>query len=163
MGNRLSVCFINHGPSGSGAMGHASVEAALRLALDGSAEIRWGTADLRWHRLRPGDAALRELFRRADVLCLPTFRDAVPWVVIEAFASGTPVIGSDAGALPEFIGAGSERGMVVTKGDVPALGLRSSMSRCRPASWPGCCARWLSKVRRLPAPVQGRQAAVWPC
>ena len=65
---------------------------------------------VRRHQLPPGDARLRELFRRADVLCLPTFRDAVPWVVLESFASGTPVIASDIGALPELVGRSPNAG-----------------------------------------------------
>ncbi len=79
------------------------------------------TPYLRWHRLGPGDPRLLRLFRLADVLCLPTFRDAVPWVVPEAFACGTALIATDAGALPEFIGPGSPRGKLVPRGDAAAL------------------------------------------
>jgi glycosyltransferase involved in cell wall biosynthesis len=79
------------------------------------------TPYMRWHRLAPGDPRLLRLFRLADVLCLPTYRDAVPWVVPEALASGIPVIATEVGALPEFIGSQSERGAVVRHGDVATL------------------------------------------
>jgi glycosyltransferase involved in cell wall biosynthesis len=75
----------------------------------------------RWHRFRGSDPRLLQLYQAADVLCLPTFRDAVPWVVAESFASGTPVIATDIGALPEMIGGQSERGKLVPAGDADAL------------------------------------------
>ena len=98
-------------------------------------EVQADSADVRWHRLRPGDPALRRLFQQADVLCLPTFRDAVPWVVIEAFGSATPVIGSDVGAIPEFIGPDSQRGTVVAKGDHLALRRALSDVQESPDTW----------------------------
>lgn len=54
------------------------------------------------HRAGPGSAQLRELFAQADVLCLPTRADAVPWVVIEAIASGVPVVASKIGSIPSW-------------------------------------------------------------
>jgi glycosyltransferase involved in cell wall biosynthesis len=78
------------------------------------------------HRAGPGSAELRELFARADVLCLPSRADAVPWVVIEAIASGVPVVASAIGSIPELVG---DSGVIVPPGDVRAL--REALSRLR--------------------------------
>ena len=53
----------------------------------------------RLHRLEPGDPALIALFQQADVFCLPSLRDANPWVVVEAMACGLPVVASTVGSL----------------------------------------------------------------
>jgi glycosyltransferase involved in cell wall biosynthesis len=76
---------------------------------------------MRWHQLPPEDPRLLRLYRLADVLCLPTYRDAVPWVVLEAFASGTPVIASDTGALPAMLIRCPSRGVVLPARDAGAL------------------------------------------
>jgi len=76
---------------------------------------------LRLHELDHDDPALLDLYRRADVFCLPTRGDAVPWVVLESMATGTPVVASDLGALPELLGPDSERGVLVGVRDVAAL------------------------------------------
>ena len=70
------------------------------------------------HAATPGSAALAERFRAADVLCLPTRVDAVPWVVLEALASAVPVVTSAIGSLPELAG---DSGIAVAPGDVRAL------------------------------------------
>jgi glycosyltransferase involved in cell wall biosynthesis len=72
------------------------------------------------HRLRPGDPALVELYRQADVFCLPTRGDSNPWVILEAMACGTPVVSTAVGAIPELLGNG-EAGVIVPPGDLRAL------------------------------------------
>ena len=72
------------------------------------------------HRLDPGAPELIELYRRADVFCLPSRRDAVPFAVIEAMACGAPVVATAVGSLPEMVGD-TGAGMVVAPGDVRAL------------------------------------------
>jgi glycosyltransferase involved in cell wall biosynthesis len=78
------------------------------------------------HRLQPGAPELVELYRRADVMCLPSARDAVPFAVLEAMACGTPVVSSQAGSLPELV---QERGagLSVPAKDVGAL--RTALER----------------------------------
>ncbi len=66
----------------------------------------------------PGSDEILQRFAEADVLCLPTTRDACPWVVIEAMASGVPVVSTRIGSIPELV---SEGGIVVDSGDVAAL------------------------------------------
>jgi glycosyltransferase involved in cell wall biosynthesis len=64
-----------------------------------------------------------EYFQQMDVLVLPTettkrIREQFGRVLVEAMASGVPVIGSTCGAIPEVIG---DAGLVFTEGDADAL------------------------------------------
>ena len=66
---------------------------------------------------------MAQLFQKMDVLILPTqttkrIREQFGRVLIEAMASGVPVIGSTCGAIPEVIG---DAGLVVPEGDAGAL------------------------------------------
>src|SRR5439155_16963685 len=79
---------------------------------------------LRTHRLDADDPALVDLFQQADVLCLPTYGDAVPLVIVEAMACGTPVVASDGAAIGELL-AGEQAGALVRPGDV--AGLRAAL------------------------------------
>jgi glycosyltransferase involved in cell wall biosynthesis len=76
------------------------------------------------HRASPGSPAITALFSRADVFCLPTLADACPWVVLEAIASGLPVVSTAVGSIPEMVGEG---GIIVSPGSVPEL--RSALER----------------------------------
>jgi glycosyltransferase involved in cell wall biosynthesis len=66
-----------------------------------------------------------ELYREIDLLVMPTettdrIREQFGRVLVEAMASGVPVIGSTCGAIPEVIG---EAGMVFPERDAEALAL----------------------------------------
>ena len=68
-------------------------------------------------------ALVPKLFHRLDVLVIPTettkrIREQFGRVIVEAMASGVPVIGSTCGAIPEVIG---EAGLVFPEGDAAAL------------------------------------------
>lgn len=76
---------------------------------------------VRVHRLGPGDPQLLDLQQQADVFCLPTHGDAVPWAVLEAMACGTPVVASPVGGIPDLLGGG-EAGVLAPFGDSRALG-----------------------------------------
>jgi spore coat protein SA len=68
------------------------------------------------------DTELAALYRDAAVSVVPsTFPEALGLTSIEAQASGTPVIVSDAGGLPETVAAG-ESGLVFVNGNVAQLG-----------------------------------------
>lgn len=75
---------------------------------------------LRIHALAPGDPELVRLYQEADLVCLPTYGDAVPFSVLEAMACGTPVVATPVGAIPEMV-AGGGAGHLVPIGDVKAL------------------------------------------
>jgi glycosyltransferase involved in cell wall biosynthesis len=68
-------------------------------------------------------AALTPIMNAIDALALPsrtvpTWKEQFGRVIIEAHACGTPVLGSNSGAIPEVVGEG---GMVFPENDVPAL------------------------------------------
>ena len=80
------------------------------------------TARVRVHRdLSPDDSRLRDLYASADVFVLPTRADTWGHAVVEAMASGLPVVTTTVGALPEIVTDGAE-GLVVRPGDVDGLG-----------------------------------------
>jgi glycosyltransferase involved in cell wall biosynthesis len=75
---------------------------------------------VRVHQLRPSDPLLLDLQQQADLLCLPTRADAVPWAVLEAMACGTPVLATRVGGIPDLLDDG-RAGMLVDVGDPRAL------------------------------------------
>jgi glycosyltransferase involved in cell wall biosynthesis len=50
-----------------------------------------------------GREKLRDQFEQADMLALPTHEDNCPMVVLEAMASGVPVMASKVGGIPDLI------------------------------------------------------------
>ncbi len=84
---------------------------------------------------RVPEPELAAWYRRAQILVSPSLYEGFGLPVVEAMASGTPVIASDGGALPELVVNG-ETGRVVAAGDAAALAeamttLLSSPDRCR--------------------------------
>lgn len=73
------------------------------------------------HSLRPSDPKLLELHQQADVFCLPTHGDAAPWAVLEAMSSGTPVVATRVGGIPDMLEDG-HAGVLLEHGDPVALG-----------------------------------------
>ncbi len=65
-------------------------------------------------------AAVDELLAETDILVLPSFSEALPMVIIEAFAAGIPVIATPVNAVAEVVRDG-ENGLLVPPGNVPAL------------------------------------------
>lgn len=70
------------------------------------------------HRLDHGDPALVRLLQDADLLCLPSRIDAVPLVIPEAMACGTPALVSDVGAMAAL---GGTSAIVIRAGDPDAI------------------------------------------
>ncbi|MBI4514439.1 MAG: glycosyltransferase [Deltaproteobacteria bacterium] len=61
-----------------------------------------------------------ELLRAADLFWLPSRWEGLPNVVLEAMASGLPVIATDVGGTPELFNSGQE-GFLIKAGDGEAL------------------------------------------
>jgi len=68
---------------------------------------------------RPREGIL-ELYRRADILVLPTWREGFPNVVLEAMAAGLPIVSTPVGAIPDAIRDGQE-GFLIPPRDAQAL------------------------------------------
>ncbi len=69
---------------------------------------------------RKDAAAVAEYMRAADVLCLPSDNEGVPNVILEAFASGLPVVASNVGGIAE-VHTGEHLGRLVPPRDASAL------------------------------------------
>jgi glycosyltransferase involved in cell wall biosynthesis len=55
--------------------------------------------------VKPADADVAALMAGASAFCLPSLGEGFGLTALEAMASGTPVVVSDRGALPEVVGA----------------------------------------------------------
>jgi glycosyltransferase involved in cell wall biosynthesis len=89
---------------------------AFRSGLRGRCEIDLVTNEsgvvceegVRVHRgLVPNSEAIRSLYAQADIFALPTQQDYTPLAILEAMASGLPVVASDVGAIREQVSDGS--------------------------------------------------------
>lgn len=75
----------------------------------------------RVHRgLTANSAALKDLYRRADLFVFPTLADCLPIAVMEAMAAGLPVITTDVGALREEVEDGVN-GRIIPPNDADAI------------------------------------------
>ena len=61
-----------------------------------------------------------DLLRALDLLAIPSLSEGVPQIALQAMATKTPVIGSDAGGIPEVIRQG-QTGRIFPAGDARAL------------------------------------------
>jgi glycosyltransferase involved in cell wall biosynthesis len=100
------------------------LELVCRLDPGGESErriVELGLEDV----VRPvtgvSDAELAALLASAEVMCVPSMYEGFSLPTVEALSSGTPVVASDAGALPEVVGRDSGAGVLVPPGDVDAL------------------------------------------
>jgi glycosyltransferase involved in cell wall biosynthesis len=67
------------------------------------------------------DEALAALFASAEVACIPSLYEGFSLPAVEAMASGTPIVASRVGALPEVLGTDGACAELVPPADVDAL------------------------------------------
>jgi len=84
-------------------------------------------------RLLPpaGLESVRDGYAACNLVCFPTYRDALPRIVMEAQAMGKPVVAYDTGGVPEAM-LGGETGFLVPVGDVAAMASRVSFLLAHP-------------------------------
>jgi len=136
-GNRFTVGFLNRLTPGKApllalkAFSSLPEDARLRVIGDGPLRSRL-EAEIERHALSPRvsletripSSQMPDVMRNLDVVLLPSittrrWKEQFGRVLIEAMASGVPVVGSDSGEIPRVIG---DAGLVVPEGDVDALG-----------------------------------------
>jgi glycosyltransferase involved in cell wall biosynthesis len=61
-----------------------------------------------------------QLMIATDILILPSHREQLPMVILEAMAAGLPVIATNVGAIPEII-VNKKNGLIVNPKDYRAL------------------------------------------
>lgn len=67
------------------------------------------------------DTELADLMASAEVACIPSLYEGFSLPAVEAMASGTPIVASRAGALPEVVGDDDVCARLVRPGDVDDL------------------------------------------
>jgi teichuronic acid biosynthesis glycosyltransferase TuaC len=68
----------------------------------------------------------------ADLLCLPSRTEGMPNVIVEALASGVPVVASRVGGIPELV-VDDVNGYLVPSGD--SVALAQGLKRCFDRAW----------------------------
>ncbi|WP_197379633.1 glycosyltransferase family 4 protein [Mycolicibacterium mengxianglii] len=67
------------------------------------------------------DADLAALLASAEIACIPSLYEGFSLPAVEAMASGTPIVASRAGALPEVLGQNGAAAVLVQPGNVEEL------------------------------------------
>ncbi len=104
-GHDASVTLVGQGPTAD-----ALARQAERLGLDGHVRLLGAVA--------PED--VRALYDEHDAFCLSSFAEGVPIVLMEAMASGLPVVSTRIAGIPELIESGVS-GLLVRPGSVADL------------------------------------------
>ena len=109
----------------------------LRIVGDGPLAPEVAAAasspSIEWLGHQPPERVAALVGRAAVVLCPSEIYETFGLVVVEAFAAGTPVIGTDTGAVAELIEHGVT-GMHFRAGDVTALAERVAWASAHPAA-----------------------------
>ncbi|WP_405180530.1 glycosyltransferase family 4 protein [Nocardia sp. NBC_01377] len=85
----------------------ATEKAIAELGLSDIVNVRSGLTDL----------ALAELLRSAEIACIPSLYEGFSLPAVEAMASGTPLVVSRTGALPEVVGEPGVCAELIEPGD----------------------------------------------
>ena len=113
---------------------------------------------------RIANADMPVLYAMADCLLNPSTVDNMPISILEAFASGVPVVSSSAGGIPDMVEQGVS-GLLVAVGDDEAMarellsvlqdaslaaGLRQAgLQQAQKYAWPQVRTQWLNAYRKV--------------
>jgi glycosyltransferase involved in cell wall biosynthesis len=133
-GRIIAIASADTPLKGIGTLLHAvarlRVERDLELQLVAKAEpngpthkliAELGISDIVHITSRLSDDELAALFASAEVACIPSLYEGFSLPAVEAMASGTPIVASRAGALPEVVGTDGACAQLVTPADVDEL------------------------------------------
>jgi glycosyltransferase involved in cell wall biosynthesis len=145
--------------AGSGPELPALKSLVTKLGLDGAVAFTG----------RVENAEMPRLYATADCVVNPSTVDNMPISLLEAFASGLPVVSTDAGGIPDMLEDGVS-GLLVPVGDAETMGrevcrvledralaarlVAAARAEAEKYAWPRVKARWLDAYRRAAA-LQG--------
>ncbi|MEJ7607878.1 MAG: glycosyltransferase family 4 protein [Bryobacteraceae bacterium] len=143
-------------------------ESSLTIAGDGSerAALESQVAELRLQNVRflgrVEHSRMHELYGQTDLYLNSSVVDNMPVSIIEAYASGTPLVTSDAGGIP-YIVSHEETGLMVPQNNPlamaeaalryltePGLAERVTLNgfrECQNYQWPAVREQWISMYR----------------
>jgi len=123
---------------------------------------------------RIDNADIAALYADADLMLNPSTADNMPISILEALASGVPVVSTDAGGIPHLVQHG-RTALLVPVGDAsamaaaalrvlaePALAARlreQGLRECARYAWPSVRRQWLSAYERIARPAAAVSAA----
>lgn len=111
----------------------------------------------------PSDQRLAGLMANASAFCMPSFSEGFGLTVLEAMATGAPVVVSNRGSLPELVGdaavivepdpAGITRGLrqVLTDSAAATRLGRAAIARAQEFSWERTARGWLEVLKDVVA------------
>ena len=122
---------------------------------------------------RIDNAAIPALYAQADCVVNPSTVDNMPNSILEAFASGVPVVSTDAGGIPDVV-EHAVSGLLVPIGDAPAMAQAVVQLLCAPDlaarlrsqglaaagrfDWPTVRARWFDAYRRAASSMPAKES-----
>lgn len=113
--DNLSVRFVIIGSDTTTAAGHQPVLPQLKQMLAKS-----GCTDNVVFLSHVPLAEMPAYYRSADICIAPSLYDNAPYTCLEAMSCGRPLIGTDAGGMPEYIIDG-ESGLIIPAADTDAI------------------------------------------
>jgi glycosyltransferase involved in cell wall biosynthesis len=104
---------------------------------------------------------MTQVYAEIDCLVLPSLREGMPMVVLEALASGKPVVATAVGAVPLLLSSGC--GLVVPVGDREAMAtaLRRIAQSADERGMMGAAGRQLVEANYSPRHQAGRYAQIY--
>ena len=115
-------------------------------ALRAQAERLGVASALTWLGHVPSRAVYRAVYRRASALVLPSEYEAFGFVLMEAMATGLPIVATSVGAVPEVLEQGGI-GELVRFGDVDGMSRALRRLHDEPDAWRSRIERGRVRVR----------------